>query len=934
MCKRSGLDIALPCLLSVLLFVTAPVVAQQDGGLLVMLLSVQPASADTLQVTFTGNIYFTFDDQFGGPSFHGIGIGDAFSAVLTYDAVQPDLNDYNYTVTVQTTGGPVTLGGPSSHPIHSDHNLAGEFGTIDTVHNSGSGVAFVFQDYTHTALSSGFAGLDWQNLLTLSSQPQPFVRAPNGAVVAGGSVHDIFLRAPNAAVVVIGRIDGVSVQTIPDPDPDGDGDGTPDDEDNCPDTSNEDQNDQDGDGVGDVCDNCPATSNQNQADSDGDEVGDACDNCAVDANENQADTDGDGVGNTCDNCPNTVNQNQTDSDGDGVGNSCDNCPVVFNQNQADSDGDGVGNGCDNCPVIANENQTDSDGDGVGNVCDNCASTHNFNQSDFDGDEIGDLCDNCPDTANQNQADSDGDVVGNACDNCPDTVNQNQADSDGDGIGNFCDTCALDPDNDADGDGVCGDVDPCPEGGIPLYLFAAGTPRGDEEPQFDGVALTNFSDSTANVNLELFLPPQNGGSPSQVSPQGANQADLVLPPGQQVARLRTDLFQSDPEEPAWIEMTGDTCSLGTFFQFGTGALSQLDGGVAIPDTSTSFTFTRVFDGPGTFRGQDAATGISMFNPNEEPVTVELTYLFPAPAGSTQALLEAVVEIPARTMIAGQPSEIFGTPVGGGVITGEVTQGDGVVAFELIQLVNQDTILGLNAATGNSGTVAYSAQLASQPGLFTSVNLINQGNGPRNVTLRAIDEDGSSLANPVQRLLQPGQIFTADAADLFGGGLAGESPSGPIILEGSLVVEADGDGIVGDVIFGDATNFQYAAFLPLQTQTFEEALFNQVANIEGFFTGLAFFYPGDSQASPQGEPDAEITIQVFLPDGTMVGESVQTLAVGERFSQLVAQLVAEAVNLGGGYVHIFSTQPIIGQMLFGVVGSQGIQLYSAVPPTVIK
>ncbi len=38
--------------------------------------------------------------------------------------------------------------------------------------------------------------------------------------------------------------------------------------------------------------------------------------------------------------------------------------------------------------------------------------------------------------------------------------------------------------------------------------------------------------------------------------------------------------------------------------------------------------------------------------------------------TQALLEAVLEIPVRSLFAGQPSEIFGAPVGGGVITGEV------------------------------------------------------------------------------------------------------------------------------------------------------------------------------------------------------------------------------------------------------------------------
>ena len=117
-------------------------------------------------------------------------------------------------------------------------------------------------------------------------------------------------------------------------------------------------------------------------------------------------------------------------------------------------------------------------------------------------------------------------------------------------------------------------------------------------------------------------------------------------------------------------------------------------------------------------------------------------------------------------------------------------------------------------------------------------------------------------------------------------------------GSLIVEADGDGVVGDVIFGDSADFAYAASLPLQTQAFTEALFNQVANVSGFFTGLAFFYPGSAEGgSPQGpQPDTEITIQVFLPGGEMVGESLVTLGVGERTSQLVEQLVGE-IELAG-------------------------------------
>ena len=69
------------------------------------------------------------------------------------------------------------------------------------------------------------------------------------------------------------------------------------------------------------------------------------------------------------------------------------------------------------------------------------------------------------------------------------------------------------------------------------------------------------------------------------------------------------------------------------------------------------------------------------------------------------------------------------------------------------------------------------------------------------------------------------------------------------------------------------------------------------------------------------------------GTILAERILTLAVGERTSRLVEELVGE-IELAGGYVRIISTRPIIGQMLFGVIGPGGIQLFSAVPPTVIR
>lgn len=77
------------------------------------------------------------------------------------------------------------------------------------------------------------------------------------------------------------------------------------------------------------------------------------------------------------------------------------------------------------------------------------------EPDADGDGIPDTADTCPSDA-ANDADADGicgdvDVCAGFDDN---------ADMDGDAEPDGCDACPVDPLNDADGDGVCGDLDAC------------------------------------------------------------------------------------------------------------------------------------------------------------------------------------------------------------------------------------------------------------------------------------------------------------------------------------------------------------------------------------------------------------------------------------------------------------------------------------------
>jgi hypothetical protein len=119
-------------------------------------------------------------------------------------------------------------------------------------------------------------------------------------------------------------------------------------DDDCDTLTDEDVNgeDSDGDTVANLCDNCPDTSNTDQNNSDTDLLGDACDNCTAFDNPDQADFDLDDVGDVCDHCSSDSNPLQEDVDGDAVGDACDNCVLDPNPGQSDYDGDLEGDRCD------------------------------------------------------------------------------------------------------------------------------------------------------------------------------------------------------------------------------------------------------------------------------------------------------------------------------------------------------------------------------------------------------------------------------------------------------------------------------------------------------------------------------------------------------------------------------------------------------------
>ena len=141
----------------------------------------------------------------------------------------------------------------------------------------------------------------------------------------------------------------------------------------------------------------------------------------------------------------------------------------------------------------------------------------------------------------------------------------------------------------------------------------------------------------------------------------------------------------------------------------------------------------------------------------------------------------------------------------------------------------------------GPESFSAQLAAEPGvLFTNTSLINTSLETRVVTLTALGEDGSPLGDSVVVQLGPGEQFDQDAGSLFIPAFSTLQGSSPVV--GSLKVESDGPGVIGDVIFGDPLAFEFAAALPLQSQALSPRRLQPGRQHHRLFHRSGFFQSG--------------------------------------------------------------------------------------------
>lgn len=457
---------------------------------------------------------------------------------------------------------------------------------------------------------------------------------------------------------------------------------------------------------------------------------------------------------------------------------------------------------------------------------------------------------------------------------------------------------------------------------PLFVECAATAQRwlqyvpfsqQKDDSFLGIAVSNLSNQPANLELTGFT--ADGAS----IPSGIDPSEMLLPPRAQFARLVNEVFASSEARsaPSWILVESDIPEVGGFFLHGNNTLSRLDGAITSTRPVRRLIFTRTPSGSTSFRGKDAETEIWLVNPSLTTLQVELSLVKTEKvANSSQVTLtKKSVGIPARGTFQTSVKELFEVSATPSYIGVDVVSGEGVIGFERITLAQGETVVGLAGVQPGGTTRFYSAQLAHSPTLFTHLRLVNTAEEDRTVSIGALRQDGAPLPSNYVATIPAGHLLEGDVRTLLWA-----EDAAPDEFTGSLIVEVDGAGIVGNVIFGDPVAHRFAAALPLSDKLFVRAIFSHVANTPPFFTGLALFNPQ--------EAEAQIHLEVLDRNGQPSGESTFPLKARGRLASLLTELIPTSAGQDRGQVVVSSSVPIVGQQLFGTFS---LELLAAVPPS---
>ena len=406
----------------------------------------------------------------------------------------------------------------------------------------------------------------------------------------------------------------------------------------------------------------------------------------------------------------------------------------------------------------------------------------------------------------------------------------------------------------------------------------------------------------------------------------NPSMITIPPKAQVAMLAEQihgLSLSDPRN-GWIRADSTSSQVTGFFLDGDVSQTFLTGAVAGGSTNTSLYFTRAQVSSASSPGNTYRNLIEVVNPSSG--WAYLTFVLHDEFGNARD--SAIRGVGTQGRMAEDLPTLFPTitqPMSNGYVS--VSSDQGVVGYQSID--SGSTIFSLPALPPSNATVLYSAHFAwgNADGIqyFSDLNFINTSGQSRKMQVLLIDNSGQPIGgirNPVSVDLAAGQQMHVRGETIFGLPDASVATS---YIDGSLMVTADGPGIIGDVAFGDAVSGRFLASLPLDGQPSSNIIFSQVAqgragNTKPCWTGIAMYNPGAA--------DVSVTMDVYSKEGDKTGTASFPLSKGNRISRTLPQYVSSIQEQMGGYIRITTSGgPIVAFELFG---GRMLEFLTAVPP----
>ncbi len=443
-------------------------------------------------------------------------------------------------------------------------------------------------------------------------------------------------------------------------------------------------------------------------------------------------------------------------------------------------------------------------------------------------------------------------------------------------------------------------------------------------RYTGFALANWGSAPADVLLRTW---NNDGTSASLPAGIINPRMITLAQGAQTALLGSQIHGLSLEDTrnGWIEARSSSSQVTGFFLAGDIDQNFLDGASVAGEALRELYFTHAGTASGRVPGRTYRNVISAVNPGTTPA--QLTFRLVNENGLP--LAETGRSLNAKGRLSDDIAALFpgvSLPAAGYV---QLSSTAGVIGYQSLETAA--TIFALPAQPPSQALKLYSAQFASGAAgtarYFTDVNIINTSSSARTVQLQLVNDGGQQVGNSVSLSpLGPGAQLRLRGEDLFG---LPNPATAATIQTGSLVISANGPGIIGDVTFGEPLDERFLAALPLNGSPAADLVLSQVAEGSGggdkpYFTGIALYNPGATTVQAR--------VEVYSETGAQTGTATLALPPGNRISRTLPQLVPAISSQVRGYIRISTTGgPIIAFELFG---DQALSFLAAVPPQPIQ